>query len=380
MITSLDRYQVVSVYPQTEEDAALIHWFVEKLQLDQWTNSKILGAPVDIMMSSRQAASFTNIIKAKGIPTKIKIKDVQRLIDEEASLLQNVTKRQSRDFDHTAYHELDTIYGMLDQVATKFPDMVTSYIAGKTYEGREIRVSAISTGGEGTKEVIWIDCGIHSREWVAISTCQYILDQLTSGVGKDETTDSLLDQYDFHIMTVANPDGYVYTWLPSGNRLWRKNRVLNKGFLKCHGVDPNRNFDSDFGGPGTSDNPCVEIYHGPSAFSEAESSAIRDSILNLGGRVSMFITIHAYSQLWMTPYGYTQDLPASYEDQYRVAEIGVKALTAVHGTEFSYGNIASIICAVFDKNEELFLCVQQQVAYIACLEVSLIGMRPHKQS
>merc|ERR1711915_1073224 len=45
----------------------------------------------------------------------------------------------------------------------------------------------------------------------------------------------------------------------------------------------------------------------------------------------------------MTPYGYDYVLPANYDEQYRVAEIGVNALTAVHGTQFTYGNIADVI-------------------------------------
>lgn len=64
----------------------------------------------------------------------------------------------------------------------------------------------------------------------------------------------------------------------------------------------------------------------------------------MNGRVKMFFTMHAYSQFWMTPYGYTNDLPPNYyTEQYPVAEIGVNALNAVHGTDFQYGNIADII-------------------------------------
>ena len=67
----------------------------------------------------------------------------------------------------------------------------------------------VSTDGGDTKPVIWIDCGIHAREWVSSATCQYILDMLTSG---DAEATSLLEKYDFHVMPLANPDGYVFTW------------------------------------------------------------------------------------------------------------------------------------------------------------------------
>lgn len=338
--TTYHGYQVVTVEPQTAEDAAFIRKAVTNLKMDQWTDPKALGAPVDIMMSSKQAPSFMNILRSKGIPVHVKIADVQKLIDEQEAARKIKPKAKTGDFDHTSYHNIDEIYATLDQLATDFPDLVSNYVAGTTYEGRDIRVTALSSGGDGTREAIWIDCGIHAREWVSSATCQWILDQLTSGYGTDEAITSLLDLYDFHVMTVTNPDGYAFTW--SDDRLWRKNRVPY-GSLGCHGTDPNRNFDSDFGGPGTSDNPCSDIYHGPNAFSEAESSAVRDSIAELGDRVQIYVTLHSYSQLWMTPYGYTHEFPANYDEQYRVAEIGVNALTAVHGTEFVYGNIADVI-------------------------------------
>jgi len=86
----------------------------------------------------------------------------------------------------------------------------------------------------------------------------------------------------------------------------------------CRGVDLNRNFDFRFAEvhftvnhiiihpdvqTGTSYNPCSEIFHGAGAFSEPESQAVRDAIINsnLRGRLVAFINMHAYSQLWIYP-------------------------------------------------------------------------------
>ncbi|KAK7069813.1 Multifunctional pyrimidine synthesis protein CAD [Halocaridina rubra] len=98
--------------------------------------------------------------------------------------------------------------------------------------------------------------------------------------------------------------------------MWRYNRSPNNG-SDCIGVDLNRNFDSHFGGVGSSNDPCtvMGIYHGPYAFSEDETQAIRDSLLSLNDRLTVYFAIHSYSQLWMTPYGYTFNLPPNYEKQ-----------------------------------------------------------------
>lgn len=57
-------------------------------------------------------------------------------------------------------------------------------------------------------------------------------------------------------------------------------------------------------GPGASDDPCSEDYHGPSVQSEIEVRNIADFITSHGNFKS-FMTLHAYSQLLMYPYGYS---------------------------------------------------------------------------
>ena len=66
----------------------------------------------------------------------------------------------------------------------------------------------------------------------------------------------------FHILPIANPDGYIYTWSNSTDiktRLWRKNRnsnwedgdsifKKNQSVANCIGVDLNRNFDFHWNG------------------------------------------------------------------------------------------------------------------------------------
>ncbi|KAF2348133.1 Peptidase M14 carboxypeptidase A, partial [Trinorchestia longiramus] len=196
----------------------------------------------------------------------------------------------------------------------------------------------VSSGTVADAPVIWLDCGVHAREWVSHATCMYVLDQLTSGYGVDSAVTDLLSSYDVHVLPITNPDGYVYTW--SDERLWRKNRVP---YGLCYGADVNRNWDSNFGGEGSSDLPCADTYHGPSPFSEVESDALRATLESLGSRVKGVFSLHSYSQYWMYPYGFTEDLAADYEEMDRVAAIAVAALEAVHGTSYIYGNIADVI-------------------------------------
>ncbi|KAI9560707.1 hypothetical protein GHT06_011657 [Daphnia sinensis] len=120
------------------------------------------------------------------------------------------------------------------------------------------------------------------------------------------------------------------------DRLWRKNRKINPSSI-CIGVDTNRNFDANFGGVGSSDSPCSDTYGGPSAFSEAESRAMRDILLSLQGRVKASVSIHNNAQVWISPYGYTTERPVDYPEMERIMTAGAAAIEATYGTTYPFG-------------------------------------------
>lgn len=100
---------------------------------------------------------------------------------------------------------------------------------------------------------VWIDGGIHAREWISTATVLYTIARLINGtLARDVEVRKLIDTYDFYFMPVVNPDGYVYTHDDVENRvnknnendqeqrrMWRKNRRPHED---CPGVDLNRNF------------------------------------------------------------------------------------------------------------------------------------------
>ena len=89
----------------------------------------------------------------------------------------------------------------------------------------------------------------HAREWIATSTSLYLAHALLVDPKQQTISDSkrslrrLLDQFEFHIIPLPNPDGYRYT--RKHDRLWYKNRQpvsTGKGKAACKGVDMNRNW------------------------------------------------------------------------------------------------------------------------------------------
>lgn len=106
-----------------------------------------------------------------------------------------------------AYHTNDQINDWLDDLAATYPDLVTPLVAGLSYEGREIRGIKISHG-EGRK-IIFIEGGIHAREWISPATVIYLTNELLTS--NDEDAKAAANDFDWYIFPVTNPDGYIWT-------------------------------------------------------------------------------------------------------------------------------------------------------------------------
>ena len=75
--------------------------------------------------------------------------------------------------------------------------IATSYIAGNTFEKRNLKVIVFSP--KEVKKRIWIDCGVHAREWISPTTCIWIIDSLV----KEYKNNQKLNKFEIHIMPLA---------------------------------------------------------------------------------------------------------------------------------------------------------------------------------
>ena len=129
--------------------------------------------------------------------------------------------------------------------------------------------------------------------------------------------------------------------------------------------DLNRNFGFHWNEGGSSALACSETYHGGSAFSQAESQNVRDFINSIASQTRVYLTFHTYGQYWLTPWGYTAELPSDYTElvglywpimfpifyvkfvssfQYGLADSACNKLTAVYGTEYTIGTSTNVLC------------------------------------
>lgn len=106
-----------------------------------------------------------------------------------------------------AYYTLDDIYTWLDDLATTYPSIVTVIIGGSSYEGRQIKGIKISHGSG--RRSIFVEGGIHSREWISPSTVNFIASELLTS--DDDEIQAAARDYDWYIFPVTNPDGYIWS-------------------------------------------------------------------------------------------------------------------------------------------------------------------------
>jgi hypothetical protein len=228
----------------------------------------------------------------------------------------------------TAYLTYDEQIAWVESAAAA-SSIAETFNIGQSIEGRDMIGISINAGNTALPGV-WVDANVHAREWVTSASLLYIIDQILTGTSADAV--DMRNNYRWYILPNGNPDGYVYSW--TDDRQWRKNRRVNS---VCYGVDCNRNWGENWGGEGSSSSPCSDTYMGTSAFSEPETANMRDKLAEVASFTNVMISIHAYSQLWLVPWGGYTYKPADYDELMRVANLAVSAIQSVNGLRFQAG-------------------------------------------
>jgi len=305
-----------------------------------------LNISFDILVSPDSKEAFLNELDERQIDYEIKVQNLQDAINKESRALSPHTRALAgvpNAGQFTKFLTLEEINSFIQFLANSYPNIVKVEQLGQSYERRPIYVVKVGSDTGRKKPSIWIDGGIHAREWIAVSTVTYMLNKLVTGyAANDARIKNLVDKADWYFVPVLNVDGYKFTH--TTKRDWRKNRRPAARRGGCEGVDLNRNFDHSFGGAGTSPDSCSDSYRGAAAFSEPETQAVRDFVLRHASDLKAFITIHAYSQMWFYPYANARgSYPTDIRDLIAVSQKAVKAFESVYGTKLTVGTPADIL-------------------------------------
>jgi murein tripeptide amidase MpaA len=328
-----DQHKVLRITPGTQEQLDFLHILRRNTSLDFWVEPSRLGRDVDLRVDMDQSEWICQQFKERSIIHKVFIDDVQALIDRQME--------PNPDDFYSQYNSYDDIITWIKALPARYPNLVTLVNLGNSYEGRELLAVKVTASNATNTPAIWFDGCIHAREWITTATSLYMLGNLLSDYNVDPTVTRIINGLEVWVLPVFNADGYSYTW--TDNRMWRKTRSPNAG-SSCVGTDPNRNWDFHWDGADSSNDPCDDTYIGASAFSEIEVKTVGQYINNAKPKFKGYINFHSYSQLWMSPWGYTSDLPKDYNVQNSLSAKCVAAIQAGgYNTQYQYGPISTTI-------------------------------------
>ncbi|XP_063612315.1 carboxypeptidase B-like [Penaeus indicus] len=285
---------------------------------------------VEIAVPSEVVEEVTAELKENNMTTKTIVDDLAQIMNEKSPHSRTLAAGEATFARFMTYEE---IVSYIERLPHKYPDRVQLRVAGLSEENRPIYVLVIaSPGASADRPVIVVDGGAHAREWVSPAAALYL-------VGRLLESPALARGVEWRVIPLLNPDGYVYSW--THDRLWRKNRAKFEG-EDCIGVDLNRNFDYAWGGPDSSPDPCTSMHMGRRPFSERESKAVRDVVLE-GNRTQVYVTLHSYGQEIIFPWVSSFTDHQNHEKMSHVGEGMARAIEANDGTKFRVGNGKSFL-------------------------------------
>ncbi|XP_055637864.1 zinc carboxypeptidase-like [Toxorhynchites rutilus septentrionalis] len=330
-----DYFRIYRLFLETEVQVNLMQQMENRS--DSYTfmgHARHANQNLTIMVAPQKIAEITDLLERYSIQGSVLLYNIQDIIEKELPTIKPKGTDPSQ-FDWKHYFQLDTIHKWLDLQASKYP-FLTVIPLQASYQRNLIK--GVKLSKKAGNSAVFVECGIHAREWISPAVCTYILNQLL--VSEAPEVRDLADNFDWFFFPVVNPDGYKYTF--ESDRLWRKNR---KPYGLCRGVDLNRNFESDWNGIGASSDPCAYDFAGASAASEPETQVLQQFLKEnaKSSRIKTYFSMHSFSQLIMFPYGYTKDRVPNYEDLKQIGELGSQAIRNTHGKEYVSGAMIETI-------------------------------------
>jgi Zinc carboxypeptidase len=234
----------------------------------------------------------------------------------------------------------------MKRLAREHPDLVRSVTLNNlTHEGRPVEGIEIATNPNARDgRPVFFQMGVHhAREWPSGEHAMEWAYELILGYRRgDARVRNIVAHSRTIVVPIINPDGFnasreagqlymngdgadtdlddsgdisdpefILAAATHPNEYRRKNCAFPEGEggscvqpttgIVGFGTDPNRNYGAFWGGPGSSNNPLTQTYHGAGPFSEPETQNVRELVSSR--QVTTLITNHTFSNLVLRPPG-----------------------------------------------------------------------------
>jgi murein tripeptide amidase MpaA len=230
----------------------------------------------------------------------------------------------------TAYRTYEDYQDELKKMVEQYPELVRPVaLTNKSVQGRDIQTVEIAANvkdGDEGRPVFTLGAVHHAREWPAAEAAIEFAWDVLKNHGSDPNLENILQNVRIVLMPLTNPDGYISSrtavdpdggaatgaFPTGGNFAYRRKNcndlVAGNGSIPCDaaiGVDNNRNYGQDWGGPGASTSPIDQSYRGSGPFSEPETRAVRE--LSWKTNSPVHISVHTVAAKVLRPPGLEAD-------------------------------------------------------------------------
>mgnify|MGYP000397905134 CR=1 FL=1 len=258
-----------------------------------------------------------------------------------------------KDWNH--YHSYSEIVDTLLFLNRTYPNIVEVYSIGRSWQGRDIYCIRLTneSNSHPKPEVLFVGYH-HARELISAELPLYFAVYTVTNFGINKTLTRLLNYSEIYIIPALNVDGFeavaqndwqrknVHPFDEDGDGLLDEDPPddedgdgyieylfysdgVNYYFIRWEGIDDdgdgiynedwiggvdlNRNYGYQWNASAQSGspNPQDEDYRGPSPFSEPETRAIRDFVMQ--HNIKYAISFHSGAECIVYPWGYTDQPP-----------------------------------------------------------------------
>ncbi|KAH8336160.1 hypothetical protein KR074_005511, partial [Drosophila pseudoananassae] len=374
-----DKYQIWRLKPQDEAQVRALEEFKkgEDGVKMHWLKGPSLRGLTDVLVAPKMLVDFQGTLNYEGIAHEVLIFDVGKAIAYERSKedylhttrpskLRPTIPSSSNLMSWNRYHNHDEIVKYLEVVRMKHPQLVELIHIGRSYEGRPLIVVKIESKDRGSTEglteqkrpkrkrksgranAVFVEAGAQGLAWIGPATSTWMIAEILRLMKSNKTNEDMdfVRNTTWYIMPVLNPDGYAFSH--EYDRFWKKSRSQHQappptGILDsamtwlqqkqrgpekvCYGVDLDRNWLYHWGKRGSSKAPCNEFFAGPAPFSEPETKAVSDFLMDYRTHIKLYISLQAYGQVVSYPVKANSTFNAERLDDFLdVAMVGTDGL------------------------------------------------------
>lgn len=259
-----DGYKIVRIAIEDASDLQTLERLdAASPEFQIWTDYVGLGS-IDVRLSPGQKP----VLDASGLSYTIQVEDWQRQLEQ-------MFKGAGEPGFFDSYRTHNEHIGFLYNLADTYPDLAEVFTVGRSVEGRFMWAIRITGPGEDKPGVLYHG-GQHGNEVLGPVVVAYLAEYLLTRYDTDPEVRALVDNVEWFLLTIMNPDGYEAN-----------------GRSNANGYDLNRNW----GGPGAQPNP----------FSQPETAAMRDLLL-AHPNIRVHLDFHTFGRMILWPWGHSPDL------------------------------------------------------------------------